>query len=307
MNKRALISGVTGQDGSYLAELLLEKGYEVFGLVRRTSKPHVVVDGVKVITGDMTDQGSLNRAMLEATPDEVYNLAAQSFVGASWALPVTTSDITALGTLRLLESLRTVNPKARFYQASSSEMFGNQDGLMNEEACFKPRSPYGFSKVFAHNATINYRESYGMFAVCGILFNHESPRRGPEFVSTKIIDQMKQIAFYDEGGSLSLGNTKARRDFGYAKEYVEAMWLMLQNDEPVDYVVATGQSHSIDEFIEAAAKAFNIPVPKVEVDPKFYRPAEINDLRGDASKIKRELGWEPKTSFSELVRLMCAA
>lgn len=308
--KRALITGVGGQDGSYLAELLLEKEYEVFGLVRRTSKPPVVVDGVKVIIGDMTDQGSLNRAVLESVPDEVYNLAAQSFVGASWSLPVATADITGLGALRLLESLRTLNPKARFYQASSSEMFGNPNmsayprGI--PEACpLRPRSPYGFSKVFAHNAAVNYRESYGMHISCGIMFNHESPRRGEEFVSSKIIQQLREVKDHKRD-RLYLGNLEPRRDFGYAKEYVEVMWQMLQQDEPDDYVIGTGVSHSVKNFVDEAMRVMGVECP-IEQDPKFYRPAEIVNLRANYSKAKEKLGWSPKTSFQELVKLMVEA
>lgn len=295
--KRALITGVTGQDGSYLAELLLSKGYEVYGLVRRTSKPMKVVQGVIVLHGDMTDQGSLNRAVLESRPDEVYNLAAQSFVGGSWKYPVSTIDITGLGTVRLLEAVRAHAPEARFYQASSSEMFGNQSGFLNEEAPFKPRSPYGAAKVLAHNMAINYRESYGMFVCCGILFNHESPRRGEEFVTQKIIQGVK-------AGGLSLGNTESRRDWGYAKEYVEAMWLMLQQDKPDDYVIATGITCSVQDFLDLALDEAGYSAVDVTIDEDLFRPAEINSLAGDASKAKRKLGWEPKTDLKELVRIM---
>lgn len=289
--KRALITGVTGQDGSYLAELLLEKGYRVFGLVRRTSQPPKVVEGVEIIYGDLTDQGSLNKAVIESVPDEVYNLGAQSFVGGSWTYPVSTADITGLGCLRLLEALRLHNPKARFYQASSSEMFGNQSGLLNEESPFKPRSPYGVSKVFAHNMTVNYRESYGMFTACGILFNHESPRRGAEFVTQKIIQAGKKHEV------VKLGNVDACRDWGYAKDYVEAMWLMLQQDEPDDYVIATGVSYSVADFADIAEVEY-------EIDPTFIRPAEIPNLWGDWSKAGLKLGWHPKTHLRELIRIM---
>lgn len=291
MRKRALITGLTGQDGSYMADLLLEKGYEVFGLVRRTTKTPHVVEGVHVIWGDMTDQGSLNRAVIEAVPDEIYNFAAQSFVGVSWTAPVSTAEITGLGTLRLLEAVRLHNPKARVYQASSSEMFGNQSGLLDENSPFKPRSPYGFSKVFAHNACVNYRESYNIFTSCGIAFNHESPRRGKEFVTKKIADAAR------ENREVALGNVHTRRDFGYAKEYVEAAWLMLQQDEPDDYVLATGESHSIEEFASAAGAQYRI-------DPSLFRPAEIFDLRGNHSKATAMLGWAPKTTFRQLVEIM---
>lgn len=303
MKKRALITGVCGQDGSYLAELLLAKDYEVFGLVRRTSTPTQVVPDVHIITGDMTDQGSLNRAVIDSAPDEVYNLAAQSFVGASWTVPVSTADITGLGALRLLEALRTHCPEAKFYQASSSEMFGNQSGLLDETAPFKPRSPYGFSKVFAHNAAINYRESYGMFVACGILFNHESPRRGAEFVTQKIIQQAEEIVDGNRKNFL-LGNIDIKRDWGYAKEYVEAMWLMLQQDEPDDFVIATGQSHSIRKFIHELAGYVGLENFGIERDFAFYRPAEINDMRGNAQKAKAKLGWKPKVELPELVKLM---
>lgn len=297
MNKRALITGVTGQDGRYLAELLLGKGYKVFGLVRRTAQEiKNIPTGVEVVWGDLTDQGSINKAVVESVPDEVYNLGAQSFVGGSWTYPVATADITGLGTLRVLEALRLHNPKAKFYQASSSEMFGNQSGVMNEESPFKPRSPYGFAKVFAHHAAVNYRESYGMFVCCGILFNHESPRRGKEFVTQKIIQGVK-------AGKLELGNTEAKRDWGYAKEYVEAMWLMLQQDEPDDYVIATGQSYSVQEFLDLALATSNKKV-ELSINPDLYRPAEINSLVGDASKAKEKLGWKPKTNLAELVRIM---
>jgi GDPmannose 4,6-dehydratase len=296
MRKRALITGITGQDGSYLAELLLDKGYEVFGLVRRTSKPTRIIEGVHVIHGDLTDQGSLNKAVFEAMPDEVYNLAAQSFVGGSWQYPVTTLDITGLGVVRLLEAVRVHNPRARVYQASSSEMFGNQDGLLNEESPFRPRSPYGVAKTAAHYAAVNYRESYGMHISCGIMFNHESPRRGTEFVTQKIIQGIKS-------GSLTLGNTQARRDWGYAKDYVEAMWLMLQQDEPDDYVIATGQSHSVQDFLDIALELADKDV-KVTIDPALFRPAEIHSLAGDSNKARTKLGWYQKTSLRELIRIM---
>lgn len=301
---KALITGATGQDGSYLADLLLAKGYEVYGLVRRTTHPPIVRPGVQVVVGDMTDQGSLNRAVAEVRPDEVYNLAAQSFVGASWTIPVTTADVTGLGALRLLEAVRQYSPAARVYQASSSEMYGDQTGLLNEVSSFRPRSPYGVAKVFAHYAAINYRESYGLFTSCGVLFNHESPRRGKEFVTQKIVSQAKgivsntQIAF-------SLGNLEARRDWGYAPEYVEAMWLMLQQDEPDDYVIGTGVSSSIRDFIYAVETAAGLPQDTpVEVDPTSLRPADISHLAADATKAKEKLGWEAKVLVPELTKLM---
>lgn len=296
MQRRALISGVTGQDGRYLAELLLSKEYRVFGLVRRTTKQPDVVPGVEIIYGDLTDQGSLNRAVTESVPDEVYNLGAQSFVGGSWTYPASTADITGVGTLRLLEALKMHQPKAKFYQASSSEMFGNQSGFLNESAPLTPRSPYGVAKAFAHQTAVNYRESYSMFICCGILFNHESPRRGKEFVTQKIIQGVK-------AGEVALGNTEARRDWGYAKEYVEAMWLMMQQDEPDDYVIATGVAHSVQDFLDEAVKQAGHDVD-VTIDSSLYRPAEINTLTGDASKAKRVFGWESKTGIKELVRIM---
>lgn len=312
MTKRALITGISGQDGSYLAELLLEKGYQVFGLVRRTSKPefdnikHLLKD-IIVIYGDLTDQGSINRAVTMSTPDEVYNLGAQSFVGGSWDYPVSTSDITGVGALRLLEAIRQFNPKARYYQASSSEMFGNQTGALDEKTPFKPRSPYGTAKVFAHNTTVNYRESFGIHASCGILFNHESPRRGIEFVSRKITDAVARIKL-GKLDKLYLGNTSARRDWGDARDYVDAMWLMLQQDEPSDYVIATGQSHSVQDFVELAFGQQNLDWRKyVSIDSSLFRPAEINSLTGNADKAWDTLGWRPIISFNLLVADMVKA
>lgn len=287
---RALITGVGGQDGSYLAELLLSKNYEVYGLVRRTSTPQKIVKGVKIIEGDLLDQMSLNRAVVESMPDEIYNLAAQSFVGTSWRQPVLTAEVTGLGTLRMLEAMRMHNPKAKFYQASSSEMFGNHHGKANENTPFNPRSPYGVAKLFAHKIAVNYRETYGMRISCGILFNHESPRRGEEFVTQKIAQAAKAKRV------VTLGNVEAKRDWGYAPEYVEAMWLMLQHT-PDDYVIGTGESHSVKEFAEAAGVQYTI-------DKSLQRPTEIYDLIADATKA-RKLGWQPKTTFKELVRIMC--
>lgn len=312
--KRALITGVTGQDGSYLADFLLERDYEVFGLVRRTSKPNTenithLVDkpNFHVIYGDLTDQGSINRAVLESTPDEVYNLAAQSFVGGSWEYPVSTGDITGLGPLRLLEALRQFNPKARFYQASSSEMFGNQGGLLNEQSVLAPRSPYGSAKAFAHYTTVNYRESYGIHASCGILFNHESPRRGIEFVTRKITDGVAKIKLGQQK-TLKLGNIEAKRDWGDARDYVYAMWLMLQQEEPDNYVVATGQTHSIKTLLDLAFRFAGLEWEKyVEIDKSFFRPAEINVLIGDSTKARTKLGWEPQTAFPQMVHDMLDA
>lgn len=307
--KRALITGVTGQDGSYLAELLLDKGYQVFGLVRRTTRPdfgnaQYIKEKIGIIYGDLTDMGSLVRAVEIAQPDEVYNLAAQSFVGGSWAYPVATSEMTGLGALRLLETLRLYAPTARFYQASSSEMFGNQDGSLDESTALKPRSPYGFSKVFAHNATINYRESFGMFTAAGILFNHESPRRGGEFVTQKIVRGAVAIS-KGEQKELLLGNLEARRDWGHARDYVQAMWLMLQANEPDDYVIATGKNHSIKDFLDITFGALGLDWKSyVKQDPAFYRPAELNSLTGNAAKAREKLGWTPTTDLPTMVEEM---
>lgn len=311
--KRALITGVTGQDGSYLAELLLDEGYTVFGLVRRTSKPNYeniqhLLDNpfdFRLIYGDLTDQGSINRAFLESTPDEVYNLGAQSFVGGSWDYPVSTADITGLGALRLLEAIRQFNPRCKYYQASSSEMFGNQGGLLNEDSPLMPRSPYGSAKVFAHNTTINYRESFGIFACSGILFNHESPRRGLEFVTRKITDAVARIKL-GLSDCVYLGNLDASRDWGDARDYVAAMWLMLQQDSPDDYVIATGTSHTIRTFLADAFSYVGIEEWEsyVKIDPAFYRPAEIDVLLGDSTKAHDILGWKPTISFEQMIEEM---
>jgi GDPmannose 4,6-dehydratase len=312
-DKRALITGVTGQDGSYLAELLLEKGYEVYGMTRRASTENLerighLVDRVTLIQGDLLDPPSLDSALREAQPHEVYNLAAQSFVPTSWNQPVLTAEFTAVGVTRVLEAVRAVDAEIRFYQASSSEMFGKvREVPQTELTPFHPRSPYGVAKAYGHHITVNYRESYDLFAVSGILFNHESPRRGLEFVTRKISDGVARIK-HGSAEELRLGNLDARRDWGFAGDYVEAMWLMLQQDEPSDYVVATGEEHSVREFVEIAFERVGLdPDKHVVVDPRFLRPAEVDHLVGDASKARRELEWAPRTSFRELVELMVDA
>jgi GDPmannose 4,6-dehydratase len=312
-SRRALITGITGQDGSYLAELLLEKDYEVCGMVRRSSTENFdriehLVGRVNLIQGDLLDQASLVSVLEDAQPDEVYNLAAQSFVPTSWNQPVLTAEFTAVGVTRLLDAIRRVNPAIRFYQASSSEMFGKvREMPQNELTPFYPRSPYGVAKVYAHFITVNYRESYDLFAVSGILFNHESPRRGLEFVTRKISDGVARIklGLADE---LRLGNLDASRDWGYAGDYVLAMWQMLQHREPVDYVVATGETHTVRDFVELAFAHAGLDSERhVVTDPAFLRPAEVDHLVGDASKARRELGWEPQVSFRELAELMVDA
>jgi GDPmannose 4,6-dehydratase len=311
--RRALITGITGQDGSYLAELLLDKGYEVFGMTRRASTENVerighLVDRVTLLQGDLLDPHSLATALRTAEPHEVYNLAAQSFVPTSWNQPVLTAEFTGVGVTRLLEALRTVDPDIRFYQASSSEMFGKvREVPQTERTPFYPRSPYGVAKTYAHYITVNYRESYGLYAVSGILFNHESPRRGLEFVTRKISDGVARIklGLADE---LRLGNLDAERDWGFAGDYVEAMWLMLQRDEPDDYVVATGEPHSVRQFVDHAFEHAGLDADRfVQVDPQFLRPAEVDHLVGDASKARAQLGWSPKTSFRELIESMVDA
>jgi GDPmannose 4,6-dehydratase len=312
-DRRALITGITGQDGSYLAELLLDKDYEVFGMTRRASTENVerighLVDRLNLLQGDLLDPHSLVTALRTAEPHEVYNLAAQSFVPTSWNQPVLTAEFTAVGVTRLLEAVRTVDPDIRFYQASSSEMFGKvREVPQNERTPFYPRSPYGVAKTYAHYITVNYRESYGLYAVSGILFNHESPRRGLEFVTRKISDGVARIklGLADE---LRLGNVDAERDWGFAGDYVDAMWRMLEQDEPDDYVVATGEPHSVREFYETAfAHAGLDPDRYVKSDPEFMRPAEVDHLIGDASKARQEFGWEPRHSFRELVEMMVDA
>jgi GDPmannose 4,6-dehydratase len=313
VSKRALITGITGQDGSYLAELLLEKGYEVFGMTRRSSAENVerighLVDKLTLLQGDLLDPPSLDAALREAQPVEVYNLAAQSFVPTSWNQPVLTAEFTAVGVTRVLEAVRAVDPAIRFYQASSSEMFGKvREVPQTELTPFHPRSPYGVAKVYGHYITVNYRESYDLFAVSGILFNHESSRRGLEFVTRKITDGVARIKL-GLAEELRLGNLDSERDWGFAGDYVEAMWLMLQQDEPSDYVVATGQPHSVREFAQIAFERAGLDWEQhVVIDPKFLRPAEVDQLIGDPTKAREQLGWEPKTSFRELVEMMVDA
>ena len=308
--KRALITGITGQDGSYLAELLLEKDYEVFGLVRRSSTVNFerighLQDQIELISGDLLDQKSLVSALQTARPQEVYNLGAQSFVPVSWEQPMLTGEVTGLGVTRLLEAIRACDEDIRFYQASTSELFGKaQETPQNEQTAFYPRSPYGVSKLYAHWITINYRESYGLFACTGILFNHESPRRGREFVTRKITHGVARIKLgLDQ--ELRLGNLDSRRDWGYAGDFVRAMWMMLQQDEPDDYVVATGTSRTIGEFCEVAFAHVGLDWRQyVVVDERFLRPAEVYTLLGDATKAREKLGWEPEVGFEEMVRQM---
>jgi GDPmannose 4,6-dehydratase len=310
---KALITGITGQDGSYLAELLLSKGYEVVGIVRRTShhsyeRIEHLLDRIEVMAADLLDQHSLTMVLQEAKPDEVYNLAAQSYVPTSWTQPVLTGEFTALGVTRILEAIRLAHPSTKFYQASSSEMFGRvTETPQRETTSFYPRSPYGVAKVYGHWITVNYRESYSLYAVSGILFNHESPRRGIEFVTRKVTDGVARIKL-GLASELRLGNLDARRDWGYAGDYVEAMWLMLQQPEPQDYVVGTGQTHSVRELVEAAFGHAGLDWKRyVKTDPKFVRPAEVDLLQADPSKARRELGWTPKVSFAELVGMMVDA
>jgi GDPmannose 4,6-dehydratase len=311
--RRALITGITGQDGSYLAELLLDKDYEVFGMTRRASTENIeriahLADRVTLIQGDLLDPPSLDAALRTAQPAEVYNLAAQSFVPTSWNQPVLTAEFTAVGVTRMLEAIRAVDPAIRFYQASSSEMFGKvREVPQNELSPFHPRSPYGVAKVYGHHITVNYRESYGLFAVSGILFNHESPRRGLEFVTRKISDGVARIKL-GLAEELRLGNLEAKRDWGFAGDYVEAMWLMLQEDEATEYVVATGEEHSVQDFVEIAFEHAGLDWERhVVTDPAFLRPAEVDHLVGDASKARSELGWQPKVSFDSLAKLMVDA
>ena len=311
MTKRsALITGITGQDGSYLAELLLKKGYEVHGLVRRTSSVNTcrldgLLDRVHLVQGDLTDESSLVSAVRLSEPDEVYNLAAQSFVGSSWSQPLFTGDVTGLGVTRLLEAIRSAGVDAKFYQASSSEMFGKVvETPQSERTPFYPRSPYAVAKLYGHWITVNYRESFGMFACCGILFNHESPRRGIEFVTRKIADGVARI-YHGQQDELRLGNLDAKRDWGYAGDYVEAMWRMLQQPRPADYVIGTGETHTVREFCELAFDAAGLDWERyVRVDPRFLRPAEVDLLIADAAKARKALGWKPTVPFKRLVRMM---
>jgi GDPmannose 4,6-dehydratase len=329
MAKRALITGITGQDGSYLTELLLEKGYEVHGIIRRSSSfntgridhlyqdPHETPRRLMLHYGDMNDASSLNRVLRLVQPDEIYNLAAQSHVKVSFDTPEYTGEIDALGALRLMEAIRELELRPRIYQASSSEMFGSSPAPQNESTPFQPRSPYAIAKLYAFWVTVNYREAYGLYAVNGILFNHESPRRGETFVTRKITRAVGRIV-HGLQDRLYIGNLDARRDWGYAKDYVEAMWLMLQRDTPGDYVIATGESHTVRELCELAFARAGITIEwsgdrgvdrksgktLIEIDPRYFRPTEVDDLRGDASKAQQELGWRARTSFAELIALM---
>ena len=311
MMKRALITGINGMDGSYLADLLLEKGYEVYGMERRTSTPNRTNSGhlegkITFLSGDLTDQNSLYRCLTKSNPHEVYNLASQSFVGESWNTPEQTGDVTGLGALRILEAIREYNKVIRFYQASTSELYGRMiENPAKETTPFYPRSPYGVAKLYAHWITKNYRDSYDMFNVSGILFNHESERRGIEFVTRKITDGVAKI-YLGLADYITLGNLDAKRDWGYAPDYVKAMWLMLQQDEPEDYVIATGKDHTIREFLDAAFTAVDIKDWEKYVlqDERYMRPAEVAVLRGDSSKAKEKLGWTPTTPFEEMVRRM---
>lgn len=313
MSKAVLITGITGQDGSYLAEFLLQKGYRVYGLIRRSSTINFerlvhLQDRIELIPGDILDQNSLISALGESEPDEVYNLASQSFVPTSWNQPVLTGEFTALGVTRMLEAVRVVNPRVKFYQASSSEMFGMvRESPQNESTPFYPRSPYGVAKLYGHWITVNYRESYGLFACSGILFNHESPRRGIEFVTRKVSYGAARIKLGLQR-TLKMGNLDAERDWGFAGDYVEAMWMMLQQDRPGDYVIATGVNHSVRHLLESAFGCVGLDYRDfVEADPALLRPAEVHHLRGDYSKAERELGWKPKVSFEELIAMMVKA
>jgi len=310
---KAFITGITGQDGSYLAEFLLEKGYKVYGVVRRSSTENYeriahIRDRIELIQADLLDQVSLTQALAQVKPDEIYNLAAQSFVPTSWAQPVLTAEFTGIGVSRMLEAIRASSPQAKFYQASSSEMFGKVLEMpQTEKTPFYPRSPYGVAKVYGHHITVNYRESYGLFAVSGILFNHESPRRGLEFVTRKITDAAARIKL-GLAKELKLGNLDAKRDWGFAGDYVRAMWLMLQKPEPGDYVVATGIAHSVKEFAEIAFRCVGLNYQDfVRVDNHLFRPAEVEHLLGDPAKAKRELGWKQEVGFEQMIEMMVKA
>ncbi|MFE4707351.1 GDP-mannose 4,6-dehydratase [Peribacillus simplex] len=308
--KTALITGITGQDGSYLAELLLDQGYKVYGLKRRTATPNLeniksLINEIDFISGDLRDITSLTEAVQFAKPDEIYNLAAQSFVGDSWRQPIYTGEVTGLGVTNMLEAIRQAKPDARFYQASSSEMFGKVlETPQKETTPFYPRSPYGVAKVYGHWITVNYRESYDMYACSGILFNHESPRRGIDFVTRKVTDAVAKIKLGIQD-KLHLGNIDSKRDWGFAGDYVKAMWLMLQQDEPDDYVIATGETHTVKEFVEIAFEHVGLNWQEhVVQDPQFMRPAEVDILLGDPSKAKQKLKWEPQINFEQLVKMM---
>ncbi len=310
VSKKALITGITGQDGSYLAEFLLDKGYEVVGMIRRGSMPNFqriqhIMDRITLVNGDLLDQVSLIEILRAHRPQEVYNLAAQSFVPTSWAQPVLTAEFTAVGVTRVLDAVRMIDPTIRFYQASSSEMFGKvQQVPQSEKTPFYPRSPYGVAKVYGHWITINYRESYDLFAVSGILFNHESPRRGLEFVTRKVSYNVARIKLGLET-KLPMGNLDAKRDWGYAGDYVRAMWLMLQQDRAEDYVVATGVQHSVEALLRCAFERVGLDYHDyVEIDPRFLRPADVVELVGDASKARRQLGWQPEVGFEQLIHMM---
>ncbi len=310
---RALITGVTGQDGSYLAEFLLERGYEVYGMVRRSSAERYerikhIANRIHLIRADLLDQYSLSRAIEQSEPTEIYNLGAQSFVPTSWEQPVLTGEFTALGVTKLLEAIRHVNPKIKFYQASSSEMYGKVLEVPQKETTpFYPRSPYGVAKVYGHFITVNYRESFNLFACSGILFNHESPRRGLEFVTRKITDAAARIKCGKQE-TLALGNMDALRDWGFAGDYVKAMWLMLQQDKPDDFVIATGEAHSVKEVVEISFERLGLDWKRhVVIDPHFFRPAEVDHLIGDSTKARKQLGWELAVSFKELIEMMVDA
>ena len=310
--KTALITGITGQDGAYLAKFLLEKNYQVFGTYRRLSTPNFwrlkylnIENDITYLSADLFDLSSMLEAIKTSQPDEIYHLAAQSYVGASFEQPITSGEYTGIAVTKMLEAIRIINPQIKFYQASSSEMFGNEPGVKNEQTYLKPRSPYGAAKVFAHHITNHYKEAYDIFACCGILFNHESPLRGLEFVTRKITYELAQIK-YKKQKKFSLGNIYAKRDWGFAGDYVEAMWLMLQQKNPDDYVIATGESHSVEEFLTLATEFMGLGKWEdlVNIDKDLMRPTDIEDLIGDASKAKKELGWTPKTNFKDLVKSM---
>ena len=313
--KVAFVTGITGQDGPYLSKLLLEKDYKVYGLIKRYSNPNLdnlkflgISDDVELITGDITDENSINHLIKNIKPDELYNLAAQSFVGISWDLNKLTTEVNAIGPLNILNAIKSISPSTRYYQASTSEMYGNSDGnLQNELTPFKPRSPYGVAKLYAYWITINFRESYSIHASNGILFNHESPLRGIEFVTRKVTDGIAKIKL-GLSDKITLGNLDAKRDWGYAKDYVEAMWLMLQQDKPDDYVIATNETYSVREFCEKAFSYVNLNYKDfVKFDPTYLRPAEVDLLIGDYSKAKKQLGWSPRVKFDELVKIMVDA